>query len=54
MKKLFEKTQKLMLAAVMSVGFMFAVTNINVTCAAWMHQPKPPRELGQYKKIQDD
>lgn len=54
MKKFMLKLQKIMLAAVMGTGFLYALTNVNVACFAWCYQPTPPKSLQQYKKLQDD
>ncbi|MEG0648817.1 MAG: cyclic lactone autoinducer peptide [Oscillospiraceae bacterium] len=54
MKRLIYKLQKIALAALMSTSFIFALTNINVTCTAWSYQPKPPKALEQYKHFGND
>lgn len=53
MNKLISKLQKFAFAALMSTSFIFALTNINVTCGAWSYQSKPPKALEQYKHFGD-
>lgn len=50
MKRISLLLQKLFLSALMSAGFFYALTNINVTCSGPSYQPAPPKSLNSLKR----
>lgn len=54
MKKILFAIQKLAISAMLSFGFMFAITNINTACWLWQYQPTPPKSLDKYKNLTDE
>ena len=50
MKRITALLQKLFLSALMSAGFFYALTNINVTCSGPSYQAEPPKALDAFKQ----
>ena len=50
MKRITALLQKLFLSALMSAGFFYALTNINVTCSGPSYQAEPPKALDAFKR----
>ena len=54
MKNVLMKLQKVALSVLMTIGFVQAITNVNVACCAWSYQESPPEKLTRFKHLKDD
>ena len=50
MKRITALLQKLFLSALMSAGFFYALTTINVPCSEPRYQADPPTALDAFKQ----